>query len=55
MPSKSKAQFREMGYLYSQGKITKKQLNDFNGGIHLDALPERIGEKRGVKPKRTPR
>ena len=49
MPAKSKAQFREMGYLYSQGKITRKQLEDFNKGIHLADLPERVSRS---KPKR---
>ena len=42
MPSKSKAQFGEMGYLYSQGKITRKQLEDFNKGVHLSELPDYV-------------
>ena len=31
-----------MGVLYNQGKITKKQLDDFNKGVHPSKLPTRI-------------
>jgi hypothetical protein len=53
MPSKSKAQFGEMGRLYSQGKITRKQLEDFNKGVDYKKLPGHVkpkakkGGKRG--------
>jgi hypothetical protein len=49
MPSVSKRQFGEMGILYKQGKITKKQLDDFNKGVHLDKLPNRVKEGKPVK------
>jgi hypothetical protein len=45
MPSKSKAQFRKMGELYSQGKITRAQLEDFNKGADYQNLPEHVAPK----------
>jgi hypothetical protein len=45
MPSKSKAQFGEMGMLYSEGKISRKQLEDFNKGVHPNKLPEHVKPK----------
>jgi len=46
MPSKSKAQFGKMGSLYSQGKITRKQLEDFNKGVHPNKLPEHVSDRK---------
>lgn len=54
MPSKSKAQFGMMGMLYSQGKITRKQLEDFNKGVHPEELPEHVPQK-SKKPSRRKR
>ena len=47
MPSESRAQFGKMGLLYSQGKITRKQLEDFNKGVHPKDLPEHVMKKIG--------
>jgi hypothetical protein len=44
MPSKSQAQFGEMGLLYSQGKISRKTLEDFNKGVHPKSLPKHVGD-----------
>ena len=55
MPSKSKAQFGEMGMLYSQGKITRKQLEDFNKGVHPSELPDHVAPKSRKVPKRRKR
>jgi hypothetical protein len=52
MPSKSRAQFGEMGLLYSKGKITRKQLEDFNKGVHPNSLPEHVAKKHKAKPKK---
>jgi len=41
MPSVSKQQFGKMGALYREGKITRKQLEDFNKGVHPSKLPLR--------------
>lgn len=54
MPSKSKAQFGEMGVLYKQGKITRQQLEDFNKGVNYDELPE-YSPKATKKPVRRKR
>jgi hypothetical protein len=45
MPSKSKAQFGEMGRLFNQGKITRAQLEDFNKGVDYKSLPEHVGKR----------
>ena len=50
MPSKSKAQFGEMGMLYSQGKITRGQLEDFNKGVHPSKLPDHVAPKERKNP-----
>lgn len=52
MPSKSKRQFGMMGILYKQGKISRKQLEDFNKGVHPGKLPTRV---RNGKPVGRPR
>lgn len=52
MPAKSKAQFGEMGMLYSQGKITRKQLEDFNKGVDYKELPEHVAQKKRSRPVR---
>jgi hypothetical protein len=49
MPSKSKAQFGMMGRLYSEGKITRKQLHDFNHGVHPKDLPAHVKGKGKAK------
>jgi len=43
MPAKSKAQFHEMFMLYEQGKITRKQLDDFTlkNNVDFSHLPEK--------------
>ena len=46
MPSKSKKQFGMMGVLYNEGKITRKQLEDFNKGVHPGKLPTRVTPKK---------
>ncbi len=48
MPAKSKAQFGKMGQLCSEGKITRKQLEEFNKGVDFDALPERVGGPKKI-------
>jgi hypothetical protein len=45
MPSKSKAQFHKMGLLYKQGKISRETLEEFNKGVHPNALPEHVGAR----------
>lgn len=45
MPVESKAQSREMYYLYEQGKITKAQLDDWTKGVKTKGLPERVHPK----------
>jgi hypothetical protein len=52
MPSKSKAQFGEMGRLFEQGKITRKQLEDFNKGVDYKKLPEHVKPKKSTPKKR---
>ncbi len=52
MPARSRAQAREMGYLYSKGKISRKTLEDFNKGIKMKNLPERVSKKSGGKTRR---
>lgn len=42
MPSKSKAQFKEMFVLHKQGKITDGQLKDFTHNVDYQALPSRV-------------
>jgi hypothetical protein len=51
MPAKSRAQFKKMFVLYNQGKITKKQLNDFTAeeNVNYKRLPAR---KRKSVPKK---
>jgi len=46
VPSKSKAQFRAMGYLYSKGKISRKVLREFNKGVDYKKLPARKKKKK---------
>ena len=46
MPSVSRKQFGKMGVLYKQGKISKKQLEDFNKGVHPSKLPTRAKPKK---------
>lgn len=46
MPSKSKKQFGKMGALYSEGKISRKTLEDFNKGVHPKSLPTRVKKKK---------
>lgn len=52
MPAKSKAQFKKMFVLYQQGKITKKQLDDFTRGVNYKKLPAR---KRKSVPRKARR
>lgn len=35
-----------MGVLYSEGKITRKTLEDFNKGVHPKKLPMRVSKKK---------
>jgi len=35
-----------MGVLYKQGKISRKQLRDFNKGVDPDKLPTRVKKKK---------
>jgi hypothetical protein len=55
MPAKSQAQFKKMQVLYSQGKITKKQLDDFDAeeNVNYRKLPKRLHPRKRVK--RVPR
>lgn len=53
MPAKSKAQMRKMFVLFRQGKITKKQLDDFTGsGVNYKKLPARKTKKKPKRKKR---
>jgi len=45
-PSVSKKQFGKMGILYKQGKITRKQLEDYNKGVNPKKLPTRVKHKK---------
>lgn len=36
MPAKSKQQFKQMFVLYKEGKISKKELDDFTGRNNVD-------------------
>lgn len=49
MPAKSKKQFKKMHLLYKQGKITKKQLDEFVHGVDYKSLPARKTQKRRAK------
>ncbi len=61
MPSTSKAQFRKMEQLFSQGQITREQLDNFNHGVDYAALPEHVAPvtshtlQNPLKGKRRPR
>ena len=46
MPAKSKAQFKKMFVLYKQGKITKKQLDEFTKGVGYKSLPKRKTKRK---------
>ena len=48
MPSVSKKQFGMMGVLYKEGKISRKQLEDFNKGVHPSKLPNRVKDGKPV-------
>jgi hypothetical protein len=45
IPAKSQAQFRKIGALYSQGKVSRKTLEDFNKGISPKELPKHVKKK----------
>ena len=45
MPSRSQKQFGMMGVLYKEGKISRKQLEDFNKGVHPKKLPKTVKKK----------
>lgn len=45
MPARSQAQARKMGALYSQGKISKRTLEEYTKGVQVSRLPERVGRK----------
>ncbi len=47
MPSKSKAQFGKMGKLFSEGKISKKSLDNFNKGVDPNKLPDKVKKSSG--------
>ena len=47
MPSVSKRQFAKIAILHKEGKISDKQLEDFNGSVDVKKLPERV---KGSKP-----
>jgi len=49
MPAVSKAQFKKMFLLYHQGKITKKQLDEFTHGVNYGKLPAKKAQKRRVQ------
>ena len=48
-PAKSQAQFRKMFILYKQGKITKKQLDEFTKGVRYSKLPVKKARKASRK------
>lgn len=41
MPAVSKQQFKEMFVLYKEGKISKKQLDDYTKGVDFSKLPNK--------------
>ena len=45
MPAKSQAQAHEMAILYRQGKITRKQLDDWVKGVKVSSLPKHVKPK----------
>lgn len=49
MPAVSKAQFKKMFALYEEGKITKKQLDDFTKGVDYKSLPKKKGKNANRK------
>ena len=51
-PAVSKAQFRKMFILFKQGKITKKQLDEFTHGVNFKKLPVRKTKKVARKKRR---
>jgi hypothetical protein len=46
MPAKSKKQFKMMGVLYQQGKISRTTLQDFNKGVNYKKLPNRVKKSK---------
>lgn len=55
MPSKSRAQFRKMGVLYRQGKISRETLEEFNKGVDPDTLPAHTAKHNPLSGTRRPR
>jgi len=51
MPATSKKQFAKMFVLFRQGKITKKQLDEFTH-VNYKKLPVKKAQKRSRKGKR---
>lgn len=49
MPSRSKAQFGKMGALFSEGRISRKTLEEFNKGVDVSKLPARVKAKKKVR------
>jgi hypothetical protein len=52
LPSVSKKQFGMMGVLYKEHKISRKQLEDFNKGVHPGKLPTRVKNGKPVGKKK---
>lgn len=44
--AKSKAQARKLGSLYSQGKITKKELSTRTKGLKLSKLHNKVKKRK---------
>jgi len=49
MPAVSKAQFKKMHVLYRQGKITKKQLDEFTKSVEYKKLKTRKHPKKAQR------
>jgi hypothetical protein len=45
--AKSRSQASKFGALYSQGKITKKELSTRTKGLKLSKLPTKVKRKKG--------
>ena len=52
MPIRSRSQWRKMRLLLRQGKISRKEWNEWVKGVNFQSLPERVPKKRKTKKRR---
>lgn len=46
MPAGSKAQYKKMFVLYRQGKITRRELDEYTRGVSYKSLPRRKTKRK---------